>query len=365
MIFCNNKDYKEQIRTNYKELEGYKNSYNNKISLYNTYLNTMQVFEDGVIERNKLNKEELKNKIKTFQNQINQIDTNLELLNYLLKSIDTIGEINIDKRILNKYNQEYIEIRNNYINNSVGEEQITTNYTNGLMDGVAKTFEKIKEKHEIEMKKILNEKENTQLTEQKDIKFMQENQTINYAEENITKNSQLKNNDTLLISEKLGKVILPYRAEEILEIFNSENSKYVSYEEVIKDKFTRRFSEFKIQFASRYNETMKLARERENYNMADAILLSAEMMKKRYLHPAIIAACKNLNELDVYLDCLDKNEIEEFRIFKIKYELYPMLVKKNKWEKGTRYKEDSKLNISGNIKNIFKSNNDNKSLSIR
>ena len=71
-----------------------------------------------------------------------------------------------------------------------------------------------------------------------------------------------------MISEKLGKVILPYRVEEVLEIFNSENNKYVSLEEVIEEKFTRKFSEFKIQFASRYNETMKLARERENYNIA-------------------------------------------------------------------------------------------------
>lgn len=186
--------------------------------------------------------------------------------------------------------------------------------------------------------KILNEKTNTQLSEQKEINFIQENQTINCVEENITKNCQLKNNDTLLISEKLGKVILPYRVEEVLEIFNSENNKYVSLEEVIEEKFTRKFSEFKIQFASRYNETMKLARERENYNIAEAILLATEMMKKMYLHPAIIAACKNLNELDVYLDCLDKNEIEEFRIFKIKYELYPMVIKKNKWKKGKRYK---------------------------
>lgn len=356
MISYNDNNYKKQIETDYKELESYKNSYNKRISLYNTYLDTMQVFEVGVVERNKLNKEELENKIKVFQNQINEIDTNLDLLNNLLKNIDTIGETNIDKEILNKYNQDYVEIRNNYINNSVGEEQITTNYTNGLMDDLAETLEKIKEEHQIEMEKILNEKTNTQLTEQKEIDFIQENQTINCVEENVTKNSQLKNNDILLISEKLGKVILPYRVEEILEIFNNENNKYVSLEEVIEDKFIRNFSDFKIQFASRYNETMKLARERENYNITDAILLATEMMKKRYLHPAIIAACRNLNELDVYLDCLDKNEIEEFRIFKIKYELYPMLVKKNKRERGTRYKEDSKLNICGNIKNMFKSN---------
>ena len=50
------------------------------------------------------------------------------------------------------------------------------------------------------------------------------------------------------------------------------------------------------------------------------------MMKKRYLHPAIITACRNLDELDVYLDCLEKNELDDFKIFKIKYELHPLVI---------------------------------------
>ena len=331
MIFYNEKNYKKQIKTDYKQLEDYKNSYNKRISLYNIYLDTIPAFEDGIIENNKLNKEELEKKIKSFHIQINKIDSCLDLLNNFLKKVDITGKIKINNNILIKYNQEYSEISNDYINNSVGGEQITMNYINGLMADVAQTLEKTKEK---------NEKINIQLTENKAINVMQEDQA-----ENITKDCQLKNNDTLLISEKINKVILPYRAEEVLEIFNSEDSEYSSLDEVIEDKFTRNFSDFKIQFMSRYSETMKLARERENYNIADAVLLATEMMKKKYLHPAIIAACKNLNELDVYLDCLDKNELEEFRIFKIKYEIYPMMVKQNKLSKGRRYDEDSKLKI--------------------
>ena len=50
-------------------------------------------------------------------------------------------------------------------------------------------------------------------------------------------------------------------------------------------------------------------------------------MKKRFLHPAIISACRSLDELDVYLDCLEKNEVDDFKIFKIEYELHPILVK--------------------------------------
>ena len=48
MIFYNDKNIRKQIELDYKELENYKNSYSKRISLYNTYLDTMQVFEDGI-----------------------------------------------------------------------------------------------------------------------------------------------------------------------------------------------------------------------------------------------------------------------------------------------------------------------------
>ncbi len=352
MIFYNNKKIDEQIKYDYKELENYKNSYNKRISLYNTYLDTIEVFEDGIIEENNLNIEEMKNKKQIFQTQINKIDRNLELLMNLQKNIDLIGNIGVEKRTINKYNQKYKEIRNNYIENSVFEEQITEKYINGLTADLAKTLERIKEEHIKEIEQILVEKTNIQYVKEQKKNVINDN---NIIEENINKDVYLKNNNTLLISEKIGKVVLPYRAEEVLEILDKEKNKYRSAEDVIEDKFTRDLSDFKIQFASRYVETIKLARERENYNFIDAIVLATEMMKKNFLHPAIISACKSLNELDVYLDCLDKNELDDFKIFKVKYELFPMVVKQNKTRRGKRYKNDSKTKI---IKKFFKNNKD-------
>ncbi len=327
MIFYKDKKIKKQIESDYKELENYKNSYSKRISLYNTYLDTMQVFEDEIVERNNLNKEDMENKKQVFQIQINKIDSNLELLASLLKNIDSTGNVGVEKTTLNKYNRKYKEIRNNYIINSVFEEQITEKYINGLMADLAKTLEKMKEE-----------------------------QIVNFIEEKEDKEIHIKNNNTLLISEKQGKVILPYKAEEVLRIFNKEKSKYSSVGEVIEDKFTRNFSDFKIQFASRYAEAMKLARDRENYSFMDAITIATEMMKKRFLHPAIISACRTLNELDVYLDCLDKNELEDFKIFKVKYELYPMVVKQNCGKRGKRYTNYSNSKMWTNTKNIVRKN---------
>ena len=137
----------------------------------------------------------------------------------------------------------------------------------------------------------------------------------------------MKNNDTLLISEVLDKVILPYTAEEVRKIIDDENNDFENEQQVIDNIFTRPLGEYKLQAKSRYNETIKLAKKSEKCGMIDTISLALEMMKKRYLHPAIITACRSIEELNTYLDCLDKDELDDFKIFNIKYELHPMVVK--------------------------------------
>ena len=137
----------------------------------------------------------------------------------------------------------------------------------------------------------------------------------------------VESNDTLLISEKENQVVFPYTTEEIEEIRRTEG--YLSADEVIKEKFMRPLSDFRFPMISRYKETMKLIIGRDGYSVLDGMTLAMEMMGKRYLHPAIIAACRTLDELDVYLDCLDKGETEDFKIFNIQYELYPLVIKEN------------------------------------
>lgn len=150
-----------------------------------------------------------------------------------------------------------------------------------------------------------------------------ENNKINISEE-------VHDNGTLLISELQNKIFLPYKAEEVEEILNQEGSKYISAQEVIDNVFTKKFSHYKNQFTARFRESVELITKRENMSLLDGANLGTELFGKRYLHPAIISACKNLDELNVYLDCLDKNELDDFKIFEIKYEIPPM-VRKNRF----------------------------------
>ena len=79
----------------------------------------------------------------------------------------------------------------------------------------------------------------------------------------------------------------------------------------------------------------------------DGINLGSELIGKKYLHPAIIAACKNLDELNVYLDCLDKDELDDFKVFNIEYEINPTIVSK-------QYNPYIRTNIFKRMINFFK-----------
>lgn len=48
-------------------------------------------------------------------------------------------------------------------------------------------------------------------------------------------------------------------------------------------------------------------------------------MFKYNLNPIIISACRTLEELDIYLDCLENNNLEDFDCFEIKFEVSPQI----------------------------------------
>ena len=66
------------------------------------------------------------------------------------------------------------------------------------------------------------------------------------------------------------------------------------------------------------------------------------------MHPAIITACKNSNELDVYLSCLEYNELEDFTSFKIVFQGLPAVSKKA-FKRGH--------NLMNKINNVESANN--------
>lgn len=126
--------------------------------------------------------------------------------------------------------------------------------------------------------------------------------------------------NVLVISEVRNAVVLPYSVQKLQRILPDE-PECADLRALIEKRYTVPLSRYKHGCVSRWKEAYALVREREKGSVAEAIDLASELFFKRFLHPAVITACKNLDWLDVYLDCLDKNELDEFPFFRIRYEL--------------------------------------------
>lgn len=133
----------------------------------------------------------------------------------------------------------------------------------------------------------------------------------------------LKDNDTLIISEKDNKVILPYTIKEVENLYQKKKNKYSSVQDLIKNEYIISTENFKNPIKSRFREAYQLIKKREHGHLKEAIDLGFELMFQSNLNPAIIAACKSLKELDIYLDCLDDNELDKFSCFNIVYNVPP------------------------------------------
>lgn len=62
-------------------------------------------------------------------------------------------------------------------------------------------------------------------------------------------------------------------------------------------------------------------------NLKYSFDLATELLFNYNLHPAIISACRNLDELDIYLDRPDSGETDKFSCFNIVFEIPPVIYK--------------------------------------
>lgn len=160
----------------------------------------------------------------------------------------------------------------------------------------------------------------------------EENQVTKLFEQNSSSpennglNSDLEtkicDNNTLLISEIQNKVLLPFSVSE-LEKELAENRHYANLQDIIDTKYTIPLDKYKNAALARFKEAYNLMRKKEKASITSSLDLALELTFSNLLNPAIITACKNLDELDIYLDYLSSNELDKFDIFEIKYEMLP------------------------------------------
>ena len=168
---------------------------------------------------------------------------------------------------------------------------------------------------------------NFKLTNLTEIEANTEGLIFEIDEEKVVENN-LEDNKTLIISEEDGKVYLPYTKDDVKEEMVQNKGKKIS--ELIEQNYILPLDKFKNSMKARFREGYNLMYKKEGKSRKSAFMLWLELMFETNLHPAIISACKNLEELDIYLDCLEDNELEKFSCFKIIYKSLPTIRKKGK-----------------------------------
>ena len=241
---------------------------------------------------------------------LNKSNTNISSIEKLLKKLnDLIPLIEDDstEAKLKTYNKQFTTAINSiYKNTSVIEEFIHNISLLDLSELLKEINEPVKENEVPEQHEI-----NERLL---DITICSEELETSFVE------------NTLIISDIQGKVILPYKIEKVREILLDKDEKYHSLQDVIDKLYTIPIEYYKFSSISRFKEAYKLVKEKEHGSRLRAFSLASELFINYNLHPAVITACNSLDELDIYLACLEDNTLEDFKFFTVKYEVPPTVI---------------------------------------
>ena len=232
-------------------------------------------------------------------------NTNIEKLNLLLEKLD---------KVITSIHDEYVDYKISHYNTAFTQEiDIIYQNTNLIEEFIHKIsmLDLSELLQEINKDPVMSSSE----TEEDDLEIHPELLNSSFVE------------NTLVISEMQGKVILPYKIQEINSILFNNNDKYSSIEDVIEKLYTKPIKDYRFSAIPRFKEAYKLVTEKEHKSKIQAFSLASELFTNLTLHPAIITACKSLDELDIYLACLEDNTLDEFPFFEVKYEIAPKLQK--------------------------------------
>ena len=313
----------------------------NNLQKVDNYFETEKEFINYSIKSHEKQKNIIVKYMQNFANSTADIDFKavesvLHFLDDLKVSLDLCNEnIVCLERLLSTANEVVLSIKNN----SETLENEINNFNSKYINSQKKIIENtlkienclyfISEKSEL----IFAREENIDEKPPELVSFHFSN--INYdentsSEKNIVTsetNSPKKEyvEKTLIVSETSGNVILPYEISKLNGLL--ENGKYSTIDEIINQEYTLPISMFKNPFIARFREAFKLMRNKEKNSIKEAFDLGTELMFNYNLHPAIISACKNLDELDIYLDYLENGETNKFDCFKVVFELPPAVVK--------------------------------------
>ena len=278
----------------------------------------LKIVDEPILENSIDNAEQTIDFLTKLQYFLGLVNQNTECVEFLQSNYNKLKipfELSELQEYYNIYNEKISEINSSQLelNNFFAETSKILSYM----------IPNKEHKENTEPKENKENNEHKENTEKKEQKIAEEPSAL----ANTDSNNSIENNDliypenTLIISEISKTVLLPYKKSEL---GNFEDVS-VNKNDLIREKYVVPIEKYKSPALSRFREAFKLMRNIEKKSMIEAIDLGIELSLNSKLHPAIISACRNLNELDIYLDYLDSNQTDKFNCFSIKFEITPSL----------------------------------------
>ena len=270
-----------------------------------------------------------------FDNNNSHLDETQFDNNNSVEKENNIDDNSIIENILFNNNENFEEtletLDNEFIENSIFEnldeelslEDLLSSYSTSIPE-----YEEISaESQNIESSNLNNIQNSVTINS---VLHNNSSKNTNLSKEDFSKRlEKIKNavedNKTLLISEKLQKIYLPYKLSELVNYVESYPGAYKSLKDVVEQEFILPFNYFKKNPSkARFTETYNLLKNREGRTFIKSVSYAFRLLKKNNLNPAIIASCKTQHELDSYIYYLDSNNLNNFKFFNIIYEVNPM-----------------------------------------
>ena len=312
MLFYNFNDLDNLIKNNLIEgLTEERENLQKTINLYSNKKNNLAEIITNIVE---ISDSIEKKNLNDFYEATSLLKMSFEKLNDIEKIASKLNENIVstislyDKNNQNNYNEikanliEYNKQKNELFNQIFEFENMNISTLNTSISILLKKFNK---------------------------KLKRQNKNFNTLNDSNKINIELQPYDfnTLIISEKDQKAYLPFFYKDIKDIYEKFSNKYKTIQDVVDELYIIPLNKFKNSAISRFREAFNLIRNKDKGSIAKALDLGLELMFKYNLNPIIISACRNLDELDIYLDCLEENELNDFKCFNIKFEVMPKIIK--------------------------------------
>ena len=333
-------EVEDEEKNNQSSYENEKNSNSDFYKLIDSLSNTITNLENSIsIEENDQDEpkeESKKDSGKAFNILINKDDIfsiSIENESYeILADFVGISVISENINISTPKNNFFVKIGNKYIEIHRKEDSKFVVYTNfediefeNAINNI--TFAKKKNKIELSLRESFKL---TSVAKKVSLSILNTNLATAKKVEDVPVNSDIEDNQSsvcdnkvLTINEETQKVYLPYEIEDVMNFIKNPNNDYHTIRDVVDGEYTLSLSNFKNPVVARFREAYNFMRVKEKSSVYAALDLALELMFNSNLNPAIIRACKDLRELNVYLDCLYENELEKFDCFKIVYKVLP------------------------------------------